>query len=201
MEMATGVAHPPGGLHHNNKIPLDYTRVEVHTMKLEFMQWMIDYATPEGLVLLGDVVGQFIHLHKRDIILIASSSPPPLPNLERVVEAGEIFSPSCDPHIPEMPHSSPPPSEHVPDKPQPSPARTEQVHNEMPQSSQQAQPIHEQRVPPKEGDAQEDEDVPEWELQKKIPINIGQFMFRSKMSRRCPSGIPMTSSSLRTKLK
>ena len=36
MEVATGVAHPPSGLHHNNKIPLDYTR-EVHTMKPEFM--------------------------------------------------------------------------------------------------------------------------------------------------------------------
>ena len=42
----------------------------------------------------------------------------------------------------------------------------------MSQSSQQAQPIHEQRVPPEEGDAQEDEDVPEWELQKKHPITI-----------------------------
>jgi len=60
MEVATGVAHPPGGLHHNNKIPPDYTRVEVHTVKPEFMQWRIDYATPEGLVLLGDVMGQFI---------------------------------------------------------------------------------------------------------------------------------------------
>jgi hypothetical protein len=27
-------------------------------------------------------------------------------------------------------------------------------------------------VPPKEGDAQEDEDVPEWELQKKHPIKV-----------------------------
>ena len=44
----------------NNKILLDYTRVEVHTVKLEFMQWRIDYTTPEGLVLLGDVMGQFI---------------------------------------------------------------------------------------------------------------------------------------------
>ena len=60
MEVATGVAHPPGGLHHNNKIPPDYTRVEVHTVKPEFIQWRIDYATPEGLVLLGDVMGQFI---------------------------------------------------------------------------------------------------------------------------------------------
>ena len=42
----------------------------------------------------------------------------------------------------------------------------------MPQSSQQAQPIHEQIVPPEEGDAQEDEDVSEWELQKKHPITI-----------------------------
>ena len=38
MEVATGVAHPSGGLHHNNKIPSDYTRVEVHTVKPEFMQ-------------------------------------------------------------------------------------------------------------------------------------------------------------------
>ena len=37
MAVAMGVAHPPGGLHHNNKIPLDYTRVEVHTVKPEFM--------------------------------------------------------------------------------------------------------------------------------------------------------------------
>ena len=100
-------------------------------------------------------MGQFILWHKRDIILTASSPPLPLSNLERVVEVGEIFSPSRDDHIPEMPHSSLPPSEHVP-----SPARTEQVHDEIPQSSQQAQPIHEQQVPPKEGDAQEDEDVP-----------------------------------------
>ena len=27
-------------------------------------------------------------------------------------------------------------------------------------------------MPPEEGDAQEDKDVPEWELRKKIPINI-----------------------------
>jgi len=32
MEVATGVAHPLGGLHHNNKILPDYTRVEVHTL-------------------------------------------------------------------------------------------------------------------------------------------------------------------------
>ena len=57
MDVAMGVAHPPGGLHHNNKIPPDYTRVEVHTVKPEFMQWRIDYATPEGLVLLGDIMG------------------------------------------------------------------------------------------------------------------------------------------------
>ena len=78
MEVATGVAHPSGGLHNNNKIPLDYTRVEVHTVKPEFMQCRIDYATPEGLVLLGDVMGQFILWHKWDIILTASSLPPPL---------------------------------------------------------------------------------------------------------------------------
>ena len=57
MEVATGVAHPLGGLHHNNKIPSDYTRVEVHIVKPEFMQWRIDYVTPKGLVLLGDIMG------------------------------------------------------------------------------------------------------------------------------------------------
>ena len=95
----------------------------MHTLKPEFMQWRIDYATPEGLVLLGDVMGQFILWYKWDIIL-TTSPPTPLPNLERVVEVGEIFSPSRDHQIPKMPHSAPPPSEHVPD--------------EMPQSSQQA---------------------------------------------------------------
>ena len=60
MEVVTGVAHPPGGLHHNNKIPSDYTRVEVHTVKPEFMTWKIEHPTPEGLVLLGDVMNQFI---------------------------------------------------------------------------------------------------------------------------------------------
>ena len=37
MEVATGVAHPPGGLHHNIKISSDYTRVEVNNVKPEFM--------------------------------------------------------------------------------------------------------------------------------------------------------------------
>ena len=91
MEVATGVAHPPGGLHHNNKILLDYTRVEVHTVKSEFMQWRIDYTTPEGLVLLRDVMGQFILWHKQDTILTISSPHPPLPNLERVVEVRRYF--------------------------------------------------------------------------------------------------------------
>ena len=76
MEVATGVAHPPSGLHYNNKIPSDYTRVAVHTVKPEFMQWRIDYATPVGLVLLEDIMGQFILWHKWDIILTASSLPP-----------------------------------------------------------------------------------------------------------------------------
>ena len=72
-----------GGLHHNNKIPPDYTRVEVHFMKLEFMQWKIDHPTPEELTLLGEVMNQFILWHKQDIVLIASSSP--VQRLEAVV--------------------------------------------------------------------------------------------------------------------
>ena len=69
MEVATGVAHPPGGLHHNNRIPPDYTRVEVHTVMPEFIQWKIDHVTPEGIELLREVMNQFILWHKRDIIL------------------------------------------------------------------------------------------------------------------------------------
>ena len=72
MEVAIGVAHPPGGLHHNNRIPPDYTRVEVHTMKPELMQWRIDYPTPDGHQLLREVMNQFILWHKRDIVLTAS---------------------------------------------------------------------------------------------------------------------------------
>ena len=129
---------------------------------------------------MGGTRGSDLERVVEDIILTASSPLPPLSNLERVVEDGETFSPSYDHHIPEMPHSSLPPSEHVPDEmPQPSPACTEQVHDEMPQSSQQAQSIHE-RVPPKEGDAQEDEDVPKWELQKKHPITIRQIYVSMK---------------------
>jgi hypothetical protein len=60
MEVAKGVAHPPSDLHHNNKIPPDYTRVKVHSMKLEFMQWKIDHPTPKGLMLLGEVMNYFI---------------------------------------------------------------------------------------------------------------------------------------------
>jgi hypothetical protein len=93
-----------------------------------------------------------------------------------------------------MPHSSlnpshhtpqPSPTEqghdetpHVPHKPQPSLARAEQGHDETlhvsqkPQPSQQMQPTHEQRVPSQEGQAREDEDMPEWEVQNKIPIKI-----------------------------
>jgi hypothetical protein len=64
MEVATGVVHPPGGLHHNNRIPPNYTRVEVHTVKPEFMQWRIDYPTPDGQQFLGEVMNQFILWNK-----------------------------------------------------------------------------------------------------------------------------------------
>ena len=114
-----GVAHPPGGLHHNNRISLDYTRVEVHTVKLEFMQWRIDYPTPDGQQLLREVMNQFILWHKRDIVLTASSSP--IQRLEGVVEEGEVLLSSHDHHLPKLPHSSPPPSEHMHEMPQPMP--------------------------------------------------------------------------------
>jgi hypothetical protein len=45
IEVAKGVVHPSGGWH-NNAIPQDYTRVEVHTVKPEFMKWKIEHPTP-----------------------------------------------------------------------------------------------------------------------------------------------------------
>ena len=114
MEVAMGVAHPPGGLHHNNRISLDYTRVEVHTVMPEFIQWKIDHVTPEGLELLGEVMNQFILWHKRDIILTARTLPVALQlHLEGVVEEGEIH----DHHLPMMPRSSTPCTEQVHEMP------------------------------------------------------------------------------------
>jgi hypothetical protein len=51
-----GCGTPSGGLHHNNRILPDYTRVEVHTVKPEFMQWRIDYPPPNRQQLLGEVM-------------------------------------------------------------------------------------------------------------------------------------------------
>jgi len=148
MEVAMGVAHPPGGLHHNNKIPPDYTRVEVHTVMPEFIQWKIDHVTPEGLELLGEVMNQFILWHKWDIILTARTPLVALQlHLEGVVEEGEIH----DHHLPEMPRSSPPCTELVPEMPQSSPPRSKHVH-EMPQSSSsRSEHVHEmpQSSPPR----------------------------------------------------
>jgi hypothetical protein len=76
IEVATGVAHPLGGMWHNRDILQDYTRVEVHTVKPEFMTWKIEHPTPEGLMLLEDVMNQFILWHKRDIVLTESSPTP-----------------------------------------------------------------------------------------------------------------------------
>ena len=172
MEVVTGVAHPPSGLHHNNKIPPDYTRVEVHTMKPKFMQWKIDYPTPEGLGLLREVMNQFILWHKRDIVLTASS--PPVQYLEGLLEEGEILSPSHD-HVPEMPHSFPPPREHVHEMPQPMPQSSPPPREHVPKMPRPSLPrkeqepntdsIHEQQGPPEEVHAQDG-----WDKEPKIQI-------------------------------
>jgi hypothetical protein len=151
IEVGTGVAHPPGSSWHNNAIPQDYTRAEVHTVKPEFMKWKIEHLTPKGLDLLGDIMNQFILWHKKDIVLTACSPTPSDVHLERVVEDGEVYSLACDDHTPKMPHSSPNPSHHmpqpypakqghdetphVPHKPQSSPAHAEQGHDETPHVS------------------------------------------------------------------
>jgi hypothetical protein len=50
VEVAMGVTHPPGGEWHSRPILQDYTRVEVHTVKPDFMTWEIEHPTPEGRV-------------------------------------------------------------------------------------------------------------------------------------------------------
>jgi hypothetical protein len=75
-------------------------------VKPEFVTWKIDHPTPEGLVLLGDIMNQFILWHKQDIVLTASSPTLTDLHLERVVEDGEVFSLARYHHTPEMPHSS-----------------------------------------------------------------------------------------------
>jgi hypothetical protein len=151
MEVAMGVAHPPRSQHHNNRIPPDYTRVEVHTVKPEFMQWPIDHPTPDGQRFLGEVMNQFILWHKKDIVLDASS-PPGVEQVVGVVEEGEILSPSRD-HLPEMPQSSPPPRNEMPDMPQPFEPYKDQ--------GPDAVPIHEQEGAQKEP-----------HIREKIPITI-----------------------------
>jgi hypothetical protein len=106
--VATGVAHPPGGTWHNRDIPQDYTQVEVHNVKPEFMTWKIGHPTPEGLVLLGDIMNQFILWHKWDIVLTESSpTSTEVHPLERPIEDGEVYSPDHD-HEHHTPETSPP---------------------------------------------------------------------------------------------
>jgi hypothetical protein len=129
-QAAMGVAHPPGGVWHCRPIPEDFTRVEVHTVKPNFMTWEIEHPTPEGLVQLGEVMNQFILWHKKDIA---------------------VHEQAGDNRTPNLTHSSPTPSEHATQPqtypaglieqghdgmPQHSPARhNQQVHDEMPQLS------------------------------------------------------------------
>jgi hypothetical protein len=100
-------------------------------VKPEYMRYKIEHPTLEGLVHLGEVMKQFILWHKKDIVLNIASPTPSDVHLERVVEDKEVYSPACDDHRPQTPHSSP-----TTDKPHTSPPRhTEQGHDEVPHSS------------------------------------------------------------------
>ena len=127
-------------------------------MKPEFLQWRIDYPTPDGQQLLGGVMNQFILWHKRDIVLTASSLS--IQCLEGVVEKVEVLLPSHDHHLPELPHSSRPPSEHVHEMPQPMPQSSSPPSEHVPEMSQPSLLRKEQgptseHVPPEEVHAQE----------------------------------------------
>ena len=104
MEVATGVAHPPGGVLHGKNVPSDYTKVEVHTVKPNFTQWPIDHPTPDGQHMLGEVLKQFILWHKKDIVLNVTS-PPPIDQDFGMIEEGQILSPvrEDEPHSTMMP--------------------------------------------------------------------------------------------------
>ena len=136
-EVATGRAHPPGGVWHGNPIPDDYTRVEVHTVNPNYISWEIEYPTPEGLVKLGDVINQFILWHKKDIVLNVSSPTLSEVHMQLDDQRGDVYSPARGDHMTdEVPHSSQTPRDHVPEEKQTSPARhTEQVSEGMPQCS------------------------------------------------------------------
>jgi hypothetical protein len=74
---------------------------------------------------------QFILWHKKDTVLNVASPTLSDVHLERVVEDGEVYSPTHDDHRPQTTHSSPTPS-----KPHTSLAcHTEQGHDEVPHSS------------------------------------------------------------------
>jgi hypothetical protein len=106
VEVAMGVAHPPGNICHHKEIPHDYSKVEVHTVKPEFTTHKIDHPTREGIRELGLVTKQFILWYKKDIMLNVSSPTPSDVHLERVLEDGEVYSPSHEDHMHEMPHPS-----------------------------------------------------------------------------------------------
>jgi hypothetical protein len=129
------------------------------------MKWKIDYATPEGLELLREVMNQFILWHKRDIILTARTPPvETLLRLEGDVEEGEIH----DHHLPEMPQSSLPCIEQVHGMPQSSLPHSEHLHDDVAQSSLQADLTHEQQ----EALRQQEGVRKESEIQKLHPMYI-----------------------------
>lgn len=166
IEVATGEAHPPGGTYHTNRIPPDYTRVEIQTVKPEFSQWRIDFPTPEGLQILGEVVNQFVLWHKRDIILTTITSPVQTPLRMEGVHEGEIQTPHHDQQLPEM--QTPPPRDDVP--------------HDMPPSSPLpggcVEPTHEQQEAAQQHEEHAEQvDAPEGahgepEIRKKHPIKI-----------------------------
>jgi hypothetical protein len=126
VEVATGVAHPPGGIWQDKEVSHDYSKVEVHTVKPEFSTHKIEHPTSEGICELGLVMKQFILWYK-DIMLNVASPVLSDVHLERVVEEGEVYSPSHEDHMHETPHYSPNP---IHDMAQPSPAHAKQRHDE-----------------------------------------------------------------------
>ena len=68
-EVATAIAHQPGGTVHCQPIHPDYTRVEVVSVKEAHKGYKIDYPTDDGgLTELMECKGNFILWHKKEII-------------------------------------------------------------------------------------------------------------------------------------
>ena len=57
---------------HNNVIPDDYARVDVLSISMNHVDYEVEIPTPDGEIVLGNLVGFFIAWQRRDIMLLTT---------------------------------------------------------------------------------------------------------------------------------